>query len=420
MRTAIIFRERLLAPSETFIAEQAHALRHYSPVLAGLRRVEPTLQHDLPELLLSRGSGTMDKMAAMVYRRIPFAPLFIRRLRALNPRVLHAHFATDAIQALPIAKALHLPLIVSLHGCDVTPTDAHFRGSSLGRHFLSHREELFARTSVFLCVSKFIRDVALRAGFPENKLRVHYTGIDCRRFCPSDVIRDPKLILFVGRLVEVKGCEYLLRAMEIVQRSDPMARLEIIGDGPLRLELEALASRLALRACFRGTQSSAEVLRSMSRARILCNPSVTAASGAMEAFGMVFAEAQAVGTPVVTFTNAAMPEAVKHGETGLLCPERDVGALAESLLTFLEDEGSWSSASERATTWVQGSFDIAKQTRKLEDIYDACLEQHQCKDPGGQRRITAETTASTFADTHHLGDAIGRSTYRDLQRDTFQ
>jgi glycosyltransferase involved in cell wall biosynthesis len=241
---------------------------------------------------------------------------------------------------------------------------------------VSKRERLFARASAFLCVSQSIREAALRAGFPEEKLFVHYTGVDCNRFCPAASERDPKLVLFVGRLVEKKGCEYVLRAMALVQQQDREAHLEIIGDGPLRLELEALAKKLSVCAHFRGVQDTLEVQRSMSRARVLCNPSVTAASGDTEGFGMVFAEAQSVGTPVVSSRQGAIPEAVSHGETGLLCPERIPGPLAEALLTFLKDRDFWERASARSITWVRERFDIAKQTVKLEQIYGICREQY--------------------------------------------
>lgn len=367
MDTALIFRERLLAPSETFILEQAKALRRYGPVLVGLRRAESQLRHPFSEILLSDGSGLRDKIAARLFRYRPVAPEFFRRLRSVNASVLHAHFAIDGVKALPIAGALDIPLVVSLHGYDITPSDEQLCKTASGRHYLSHRAQLFARASAFVCVSQSIRETALRAGFPEPKLHVHYTGVDCTRFQPGTSDRDPKLILFVGRLVETKGCEYAIRAMVAVQKKDPDARLEIIGDGPLRQELETLAKRLNVRTNFLGIQDTYEVQRRMSRARVLCNPSVTA-----EGFGMVFAEAQAVGTPVVSCMHSAIPEAVSHGETGLLCPEREPAALAEALLTFLQNEASWRQASARAVIRVREQFNIADQTAKLEKLYDDC------------------------------------------------
>ncbi len=377
MPQAIIFRERLITPSETFIVEQAQALRRYRPILAGLRRMTPSLEHDLPEELLSKRAGLRGKVASNLYRNLPLGRSFFRRLSEFSPSILHAHFATDAAMALPVADALHLPLVVSLHGYDVSSTEEAHRQASSGRYYLAHRPNLLGRASAFLCVSRFIREAALRAGFPEEKLHLHYTGVDCERFRPSRVPRDPNLILFVGRLVEKKGCEYLLRAMALVQQQHPHAHLEVIGDGPLRTHLESLAATLKLRAVFRGVQPPAEVQHSMSRARILCNPSVTASSGDAEGFGMIFAEAQALGTPVVSTHHGAIPEAVSHAVTGILCPEREPEPLAEALLIFLTEDAAWSATSQQAVAWVRSHFDIAVQTRKLETIYDACLEPKQ-------------------------------------------
>lgn len=376
-RTALIFRERLLAPSETFIMEQAKRLHHYRPVLVGLRRTRPSLHYPQPDVLLRADDLLIDKLAASLYRKFPFAPGFFRRLRVTNPSIVHAHFAIDAIQSLPIASKLDIPLVVSLHGFDVTSSDNALLSSFAGRHFLQHRNRLFRDASAFICVSRFIRDAALRAGFPESKLHVHYTGIDCEQFRFTNSHRDPKLILFVGRLVEKKGCEYLLRAMTIVQRSDPDAHVEIIGEGPLRSQLEGLAASLSIRATFRGVQNPREVAYSMSRARILCNPSVTASTGDKEGFGMVFAEAQAAGTPPVSFYHAAIPEVVRHGQTGLLCAEGDISALAASLQTLLNDSTLWAVMNRQSREWVKNQFDIATQTQNLEMLYDECISQHR-------------------------------------------
>jgi colanic acid/amylovoran biosynthesis glycosyltransferase len=367
MKTAIIFRERLLAPTETFIVGQAKSLVCYRPILAGLRRAEPSLRHELTQVLLRNGCETLDKIACRLFRYVPLVGSFKRKLRDVDPSILHAHFAIDGVLAMPIANALDLPLIVSLHGYDVTPSDAQLRQSYQGRYYLSHRKQLFARASTFLCVSQSIRETALRSGFPEEKLHVHYTGVDCKPCHAGEVERDPKLVLFAGRLIETKGCEYVIRAMALVQQRDPMAHLEVIGDGPLRGELESLAKRLGVRAQFVGIQAPETVRRSMMRARVLCNPSVTA-----EGFGMVFAEAQSVGTPVVSCLHSAISEVVRDGETGRLCPVRVPGPLADALLSLLQDDVLWQRMSDRSTTWVRENFDIAGQSKKLERIYTEC------------------------------------------------
>ena len=379
MSTAIIFRERILEPSETFILEQAKALDTFRPVLAGLRRPARALHHSLPEVLFRNGSGSLDKAAIRAYRMLPVRSGFVRRLRKESPAIVHAHFAMDGVQALPIARALDVPLVVSLHGFDVTSSDEALRASSSGRHYVTNRARLFRDASAFLCVSSFVREAALRAGFPAEKLRVHYSGVDCERFCPTGVEHNRKLVLFVGRLVEKKGCEYAIRAMALVQKKVPEAQLEIIGDGPLRAELEALAAQLGVRVVFRGTQPPREVQRRMSEAWILCNPSVTAKTGDMEGFGMVFAEAQGLGTPVVSTLHGPIPEAIHDGHTGFLCPERASEPLAQAMLRLLADPNLWGQMSENAVAWVRGNFDIDRQTAKLEGFYKECIERHPCK-----------------------------------------
>jgi glycosyltransferase involved in cell wall biosynthesis len=276
---------------------------------------------------------------------------------------MHAHFAPDGALAVSLAEKLGIPLVVTLHGYDVTiRTDFHTRYRKLWR-----------KADRFICVSEFIRKKAIEAGFPPEKLVVHYTGVDCSQFTALETDkRDPALIVFVGRLVEKKGCEYLLRAMGMMATHSELstpARLVIIGDGPLRTDLEALSRVLNLDVQFLGAQPSEVVRKWIGKARVLCNPSVIAANGDSEGFGMVFAEAQAMGTPVVSSLHGGIPEAVCDGKTGLLAEERDVTALATHLHRFLTDDVLWQSCSVKGTAWVRQQFDLIRQTSLLEDIY---------------------------------------------------
>ena len=206
---------------------------------------------------------------------------------------------------------------------------------------------------------------------------MHYIGIDRQHFQPRmDQVREP-LVLFVGRLVEKKGGEYLVRAMAAVQRQLPNVQLVLIGDGPLRSHLQSLARQLTVRTQFLGKQSPDQVRHWMNRAQVFCGPSIIARSGDAEGFGMVFAEAQAMGLPVASFATGGIPEAVIHGETGLLAPEKDTEQLAKNLMRLLEDTELRQRFALAGQAHVATKFDLKKNTRQLETIYDDVIDRYQ-------------------------------------------
>lgn len=363
MHRVLIFKETLLPPSETFILAQMNALTTFTPKLAGLEYVNPSLSLADEPVVMSQRSNKIASMSAKVYRRVGFAPSFHRRVRRFRPELVHAHFASGGRAALPLARALGVPLIVTLHGSDVTvrqgSTDIYRR--------------LGDEAKVFLCVSKFIRDRAIDIGFPPEKLFVHYIGVDRSQFSPIDARRKTEQILFVGRLVEKKGCEYLLRAMELVQRNHPACQLTIIGDGPLRHGLEDLSFQLGIRCCFLGTQPSETIRRELRQTRLFCVPSVTAANGDSEGLGIVFAEAQATGVPVVSTEHGGIPEVVSNETSGLLTPERDHRALASALSRLLGDAELWDRYHRAALLRIDKHFNLTTQTALLEEMYTGLI-----------------------------------------------
>ena len=192
------------------------------------------------------------------------------------------------------------------------------------------------------------------------------------------------MVLYVGRLVEYKGCDYLLRAMQHVQQQRPQARLVVIGDGPFRAALEKLNGELGVGANFLGELSQQPMRSWLERARVFCAPSVTVEGGMSEAFGNVFSEAQAMGVPVVSFRHGGIPETMRDGVTGLLAPERDVETLAAHLMRYLEDHAFWARSREEGMHWVRKTFDVRSQTAGLEAIYDNVIEQFR---PGSRSQL---------------------------------
>jgi glycosyltransferase involved in cell wall biosynthesis len=367
--TVLIYRDTLLPQSETFIVSQAESLSDFAPFYVGARQVPGIEVSPDRRFLINDGTrrGRAREILFKVLGRISRRQ--IEALAARNPRLIHAHFGPDGLLALPLSRALRVPLVVTVHGFDVTATDEAARRSFYAhRKYAARRGDLIRGCARVIAVSRFIAGKAAQQGFPADRTTVHYIGVDVDRFQPVEGGGREPVVLFVGRLVDKKGCTYLIKAIAEVQRSIPDVELVIIGDGPLRTALEAEAR--SLRRCrFLGEQPSSVVRDWMGRARVFSVPSITSDSGDAEGFGIVFAEAQAMGVPVASFASGGIPEAVAHGETGLLSAEKDWQGLARSIAQLLGDDAAWRRMREAAQRRVVEQFNLRTQTRRLEDIY---------------------------------------------------
>jgi colanic acid/amylovoran biosynthesis glycosyltransferase len=370
LRNLVIYRDDLLAPSEGFVLAQGEALQRFQPFYVGLRKTGLVNTPENRTLLLASGG--------MFRRRLQwFGPnqKAIEKVRLLNPALIHAQFGPDGVHAMPFANQLNVPLVVTFHGYDATMSDEALAAMCFDtRLYTRRRKQLQETGSLFLCVSQFIREKLLVKGFPLAKTRVHYIGVDTAFFKPDRTMERNNLVLFVGRLVENKGCDFLLQAMAEVQESTPKAEVVIIGDGPLRAALETKARGLQIANCrFLGVQPQEVIRQWMNRARVFCVPSVEIASGASEGFGLVFAEAQSMGLPVVSFRTGGISEAVADGQTGLLATPRDAQMLARQIDLLLSSRETWERFSAEARARVTRLFDLKKQSVILEQIYQALL-----------------------------------------------
>jgi colanic acid/amylovoran biosynthesis glycosyltransferase len=370
--TIVVFRIQLLPASETFIVAQAAAMRRFSPYFVGWHRMAGI---DVPEdrSWTVDGGGLPGKLRELRFRYAGPTRGEIARLRARTPRLVYAHFAPDGCAAMKLAERLGVPLVTALHGYDVTMSDEAIGVTRFGREYLQGRPRLQKKGALFLSCSAYVRRRGLELGYPLERTIVHSIGVDVDQFKPPTCPRRENMVLFVGRLVEKKGCGSLIEAMAEVQRRSPATELVVIGGGPLRVDYEARAAALQLRCRFLGTQPTAVVREWMARAAVFCVPSVVAGSGDAEGFGMVFIEAQAMGLPVVSTRSGGIPEAVKHGETGLLVTERDPRALAEAILKLMQDEDLWQRYSRAGRTRVVDQFNLLRQTGRLETVFDQLL-----------------------------------------------
>ena len=138
----------------------------------------------------------------------------------------------------------------------------------------------------------------------------------------------------------------------------------------MRLDLERLAHARGLRATFLGEVTQAQVRGELGKARVLCQPSLTIASGASEGFGLALLEAQSAGVPVVSSARSGATEGMIDGVTGYRFREGDSHRAAELIVSLLVDDAASAAFSAAGRKFVVDSFDLDACTARLEDAYD--------------------------------------------------
>ena len=359
-----IFRKRLLSYSETFIADQGQLLPSYRPVYCGFQKDKSGLGliAESTSILLEDHSNlaALDKM--MFRLGFSGSRKWLDKIRAQNPDLLHAHFFNDGLDAVKIGSQLGIPVVTTVHGHDITKHENAVALSATNRRF-------FDRVDRVIAVSDFMARQALERGCPEDKLVQHYIGIDLDKFTQSKTESEQPSLLFVGRLVEKKGCTYLLQAMEHLRERFPNLELTVIGEGELKSTLQQEALSRNLKVQFTGAASAMEIRQQLARCWLFVAPSITAENGDTEGLGMVFLEAQALQTPVVSYRSGGLVEAVEEGTTALLSDERDVIGLAENIAQLLENSTLRQHMGMAGRKRVEENFDVRKQCAKLESIY---------------------------------------------------
>src|SRR5439155_10340901 len=203
--------------------------------------------------------------------------------------------------------------------------------------------EICAAAEFVAAETDYSRDL-LRQRCPNSAGKIHrvYNGMDLTRFSPPNEevsINQVPRIISIGRLVAFKGFEYLIDACADLARRGLEFNCEIIGDGPLRGDLEARIRKLNLseRVHLLGSLSQGAVLEKLRAADIFALASVIDNQAASDVFPTVIIEAMAAVRPVVSTRLAGIPESVVDGETGLLVSAEDTMALAKALGRLIED-----------------------------------------------------------------------------------
>ena len=361
----ISYRDRLVPRSEVHFLRRLYVgFDRLRPVWVG-RRAESGLPDLGAQPIFIGRTGPGGALARALFKHVGAVP---RRpdLGALRPRLVHAHFGRGGALALPLARALGVPLVVSYYGGDATK-EAHYRPRLIPAIYARRLAALQQEAAMFVCVSDFLRDRLLARGFPAQKLAVVRSGVDLDLEATPTTEFPPGYVLFAARFVEKKGATYLIEAVRRLEAEGRKLTLVLIGEGPLEGALRRQASALSS-VSFRGWVANRELRRWMAGAMAVCVPSCAAESGDTEGLPTVVVESMAAATPVVGSRHAGIGEAVAHERTGLLVPPEDPEAIAAALRRLCDEPGLREVLAGNARRAAVEEFDARTQSRRLQRL----------------------------------------------------
>lgn len=300
--------------------------------------------------------AAVPRLPAMVRDKVSTAldATFARHLNACD--VIVAHFGHNGARVARLKKwnVLKPPVVTIFHGYDV---GVPIRESGFARYY-----DLFDHGALHLTVNDFFRRVLVEAGAPEARVAVHHMGIDARAipYRWQSWRNTPLELISVCRLTEKKGVEFALRALALLAASDPAIdwRYTVIGDGPLRGDLEELAAELGMadRVSFLGSLAHDDVKSWLRRSHAFVLPSVAASSGDIEGIPVALMEAMAAGLTVVSTHHSGIPELIEDRKTGFLAPERDIETLAARLAWVATNPEACEAVTQAARRKVETDF----------------------------------------------------------------
>ena len=301
----------------------------------------------------------------LFFRMIYFAG-FLERERIDH---IHAHFAaTPAYMAKVISELIGCSFSFTAHAYDIFMNDVD-------------RDELCDK----MLLASFVRTVSqyhkefLKSICPDvepSKIKVITYGVDCSDFHPMEIERSGRFVLLtVSDLVRKKGFSYLIQACGKLKSQIPDFLCYIVGDGPLRGDLEAQINRMGLSDTVQliGWISHREVNAWFSRCDVFTLPCVVTKDGNRDGIPNVLIEAMAAGVPVISTDVAGIPELIEHQRTGLVVPQRDADALAKAVEILANDRAFRLALGRSGRKKVEEEFNIEKIADQLIRVFrEAC------------------------------------------------
>ncbi len=318
--------------------------------------------------------GTLGLSSAgrLLYMRLRREISRLHRERLID--VIHAHAALPCGQAASLlARRLEIPFVVTVHGLDVFNTC--FRSGIPAEWRRLASIAVYQGAANVICVSRRAEKI-LQNGMPGGvHSTVVYNGTNTELFSPyparpisGGTSAPQQEILIVGNLIGTKGQALVLRAIHRVAGSFPQLQCRIIGEGPDRQRLEALANDLGIRQRihFMGRQSRISVADAMRSCSMFVLPSSN------EGLGCVYLEAMACAKPVVACRGQGIEEIIEHQKNGWLISQDNLDELERAISTLLRSPEQGAQIGLAARQTILSGLTLKHQAQRLATLYRLC------------------------------------------------
>lgn len=292
-----------------------------------------------------------------------------------NIDLVHAHFAHNAaVTALQISSLLNKPFTFTAHAFEIFSRQSYSKG---------RLKMLINGAEMVITPSAFNRKYIINeTGCTEDKIEIVRATINPEKFNDQKrLYNDVNKIKMVaiGRLVEKKGFEYLIKAMSKIVEKEPRTFLSIIGSGELENYLINLTRNLGLTKSvyFLGAQTNERVLYELSSSDLAVLPCVVADDGDIDVCPLTLQEAMAMGIPVISTTVGSIPELITDGEEGFLVAERNESALADAIFKLINNPSLRENMGKKGREKIFWEFNIKTQVDKLLEIWKEVIPNRQ-------------------------------------------